>query len=48
MEQIKNETSTHITHKPPGTFGWEKMIETINHLIIAVDDLDEAERNLNV
>ena len=20
MEQIKNETSTHITHKPPGTF----------------------------
>jgi len=24
------------------------MIETIDHLIIAVDDLDEAERNLNV
>jgi len=24
------------------------MIETIDHLIIAVDDLGEAERNLNV
>jgi len=24
------------------------MIETIDHLIIAVDDLDEAERNFNV
>ena len=30
------------------TIGWEYMIETIDHLIIAVDDLDEAERNLNV